>query len=267
MPLPDDLAQMVGLQQSLDRIPQALRGAARSCRAPVVGAYHITCSDESEQECAAVFDRELVRPLLPELKYWRQSAFRTANLGARYETGALAIAEEHYATPESARDHKLLVVKLNSHVSLLHADGGVRYGRMTRYDRECVYCGALTALLSGSDAGFARALRHTIGDVRLLVLRAADPDTRALSVAIVDARLQEERGPAAIRAHTPHTPTRYLIAAAVTLNRQGRDDAELPVAFWSVALDGTISLAGLSADPARYRFGAGRAGDLMVKES
>ncbi|MFT5685083.1 MAG: hypothetical protein ACI8RZ_006029 [Myxococcota bacterium] len=266
MNLPDALAQMIGQQQQIDRIPEVLRSFARTSRAPVVGAYHITCSDESEQECIMAFDREFVRPLLPELKYWRQSAFRTANLGARYETGALAIAEEHYATPDSANDHKLLVIKLNSHVSLVHAEDGVHYGRMQRYDRECVYCGALTALLAGSDAGFARALRHTIGDVRLAVLRAADPDTRALSAAIVNARLQGERVLAAIRAHTPHTPTRYLIAAGVTLNRQQHDDAELPVAFWSVDLDGTISLAGLSSDPTRYRTGADRVGRLVVTE-
>jgi hypothetical protein len=266
MTIPDELALLIGQQQRLDRLSEALRTFARASRAPVVGAYHITCSDESEQECIMVFDREFVRPMLPELKYWRQSAFRTANLGGRYETGALAIAEEHYATPQSAADHKLLVIKLNSHVSRVDAEDGVHYGRMQRYDRECVYCGALTALLAGSDAGFARALRHTIGDVRLAALRAADPDTRALSAAVVSARLQGERVLAAIRAHTPFTPTRYLVSAAVTINRQGRDDDELPVAFWSVDLDDRISQVGLSSDPTRYRIGADNTGQLVITE-
>ena len=158
------------------------------------------------------------------------------------------------------------MVKVNSHVSLVRAEDGVHYGRMPRYDRECVYCGALTALLSGSDAGFARALRHTFGDVRLAALRAAPADTRALSAAIVNARLLGERVLAAVRAHTPHTPTRYLIAAGVTLNRQ-EDDSELPVAFWLVDLDGKISAVGLSSDPRRYQIDASRAGQLAVTEA
>lgn len=265
MTLPDELTMMIGRQQRIGRLSEALRGFARVSRAPVIGAYQITCSDESEQECVAAFDREFVRPLLPELKYWRQSAFRTANLGARYETGALAIAEEHYATPESAAAHKLLVIKLNSHVSLVRAEDGVHYGRMPRYERECVYCGALTALLAGSSASFARELAQAFGEARLDFLRSTDPDTRALSAAIVSARLQGDRVLAAVRAHTPHTPTRYLIVAAVTLNQQ-QDDAELPVALWGVDLDGAIQLTGLSPDPSRYRLGADRTGQLVVED-
>lgn len=58
-------------------------------------------ADEIENECAKVFHDEFAEPLLPRLKFARPAAFRLANLGARYEWGAVPMAEAHFAAPAS----------------------------------------------------------------------------------------------------------------------------------------------------------------------
>ena len=61
----------------------------------VVGLAAGACSDESGKENVTAFHRVIVRDLLPELKFWSRSSFRTANLGGRYEPGSIAICEDH----------------------------------------------------------------------------------------------------------------------------------------------------------------------------
>ena len=129
----DDLFQLVGRERSLHEIARTVRGHVQALHAPVVGAFLVTCSDECEAECAEAFQRNLVSDLLPSLKFAHKSAFRTATLGAYYEWGAVQVAEEHYATAESAQAFKVMVVKLNSHVSVELGPEGYRFGQMQRY--------------------------------------------------------------------------------------------------------------------------------------
>ncbi len=98
----DSLYRIIGSERSLHEVARTIRGEVQSLRAPVVGAALLTCSDESETECADAFQRDLVNPLLPSLKFSKKAAFRTANLGGQYEWGAMALAEQHFAIPPSA---------------------------------------------------------------------------------------------------------------------------------------------------------------------
>ena len=103
------LYDMIGVEQPLTAISRGLKQYARGFRAPIVGAMHVTCSDESERECVDVFQDSFVQEMLPELKFHSHSAFRTANLGGRYEWGAVRIAEQHFATPDTQGAFKVLV--------------------------------------------------------------------------------------------------------------------------------------------------------------
>jgi hypothetical protein len=202
-----------------------------------------------------------VRPLLPTLKYWSNSSFRTVNLGGRYENGSIGIAEEHYTTTGCENGFKVLLVKLNAHVSVVNEFGKASvFGRMNRYDRESVYCGALHALLDDAPGDYVDALRDTFqtGMDRLAVLRdpaRVDPEVRSLFAAIVAAQLQGVRAMSDVMAHESHSKTLYLIVPAVTLNRHD-DDTEIVVGLHLIDERGaarTHTYAGLSGDPSRYR--------------
>jgi hypothetical protein len=80
----EHLQNLVGKENGLAHVADAIRQFAESLHAPVVGAYHLTCSDETEWECATAFQQGFAGPLLPPLKGDHRAAFRTANLGAQY---------------------------------------------------------------------------------------------------------------------------------------------------------------------------------------
>ena len=267
------LYRLIGREHPLSAVPRALEGYVRELAAPVVGAYLITCSDESEKETRIAFYQGLVQRLLPELKYWRRSAFKTTTLGGRYEQGAIAIAEDHFATPASMDAFKVLVVKLSSHVSVDERDGQLMYGRMDRYERESVFCGALHALLDGARLPAIDELRDSFssGDLDRVAL-LTDPDVvaprlRPLAAAIVNARLQTARVIADIETHRPTSPTLYAIASGVTFNRLDADTELLcGVAIADTRTpDLAIRYVGLGDDPRRYRFDEGER--LSVTES
>lgn len=253
------LRDLIGVEERIDAVNLALRAFAREMRPPVIGAYQISCSDESEGEWVSSFDTHFVRDLLPELKFLKKSAFRTANLGARYEQGALAIAEDHYAGAVAEGQCKLLVVKVHSHVAVVDRDGAPQFGEMVRYGQESAYCGALRALLLGKDTGYTRALYHTFcmgGLDRLAILRAPDrvsPEYQPLFAAIVNTLLQGERVRADILAHKPQSDTVYAIASSVTLNRAVHD-TELLCGITLVACRDDVELAraSLGDDPGEY---------------
>jgi len=94
----DTIRQLIGTEQDLEQVTRQLRFFVEGLRTPVVGALHVTCSDESEHECIEAFQRGFVDAVLPELKLWSRSPFRSSNLGGRYEWGAVRVAEQHYAT-------------------------------------------------------------------------------------------------------------------------------------------------------------------------
>jgi hypothetical protein len=223
------LYELLGTERPCDDVARLLRNYVTSERPPVVGAMRVSCSDEAEQESIEAFQRQFVRYALPTLKFFAKAPFRVANLGGRYEWGSVRIAEDHYAHAEGAGDWKLMVVKVNSHVSVEPGANGLRFGRMGRYQSESVYCGALDAALNDSDEPFARALATDLDFEcvdRLAALRdpaQVDPGLRNLFAAVANARVQARRAMLDIQDYTPGSPTLYLILPCVTLNRRGHD--------------------------------------------
>lgn len=260
------LERLIGAEQPLRVVADSLRRFADSLNPAVVGAHQLCCSDEAEKENVATFHKQVVRPLLPDLKFWSRSSFRTVNLGGRYEPGSLSIAEEHYATPESQEEgaFKVMLVKVSAHVSRSEDDLGTVWGCMNRYERESVYCGAMHALLEGGGAGlpFRRELveRFREGGIdRLAVLRdprRTPPRERELRAAVVNARLQARAAVAEARAMKVHSPTVFLVFASVTLNNM-RPDSELPVGFQvhDTRATNQRGWVGLEGDPRRYQVG------------
>ena len=225
----DTLKKLLGCEHRLHDVTLALRRYVRSLNPAVVGALHLTCADESEWECIDSFQRGFVKEMLPNLKFAQKAPFRLTNLGGRYEWGAIPVAEHHYATPEARGGFKVLLVKVNAHVAVEGTGPQARYGRMLRYDAESTACGALHALMAGGDKPFLKDLRETFqldGVDRLKMLldeQQVDPARRSLFIALVNARLQARWAEREIREHQPASPTLYLIAPCVTLNRPGED--------------------------------------------
>jgi hypothetical protein len=255
------LQQLIGREADLEQVAATLRECVKTFGTPVVGAHHVTCSDESEIECIDAFQHTFVEALLPSLGPEKKAAFRTSNLGSRYEQGAARIAEHHYATPESRDQAKCILIKLNGHVSVAETPEGLAYGPMERYQAESTACGALHALLGGARAPFIDDLRQAFtadGHDRVATLldpQRVDPTYRYLLAAIAGARLQAARALADIQDHQEVTPTVYLIVPCVTLNRRG-PDGELVCGFYVADYrDGKAEAAyhGLNDDPGRYQ--------------
>ncbi len=258
----DSLYRIIGSERSLHEVARTIRGEVQSLRAPVVGAALLTCSDESETECADAFQRDLVNPLLPSLKFSKKAAFRTANLGGQYEWGAMALAEQHFAIPPSADSFKVMVIKLNAHVAVVSEREGDRYGQMQRYQSESPCCGLLNSLLAG-ESGLpalerAREAFLSEGNDRLATVldpEQVEPGLRALYAALVSARLQARRVMLDVQDRQPLTPTYYMVLPCVTLNRE-REDTEILCGVYSAdrrSKKPEYHYTGLSDDPSRYR--------------
>ncbi len=231
-PIMDSLLSIIGQERSLQEVAQALYFSARTMQAAAVGALHVTCSDESEHECAEALHQGFVRYMLPPLKFARHSPFRSANLGGRYEWTAVRLAEAHYATPETDDAFKLMVVKVNAHVAYEEQPGDppFRLGTMSRYGRESTCCGALNALLAGGgDLPFHHDLVEAFaseGVDRIGALRdpaRVEPLYVPLYAAIVSARLQARKAVLDIQDYRPVSPTYWLVLPCVTINRHERD--------------------------------------------
>ena len=257
----DQLLSLIGQEVAPARVCAGLREYARLGRFPVVGAYEVVCSDEVERESESVFQRLFVQQMLPLLKSGNRAVFSTVNLGSRYEPGAIQIAEDHYATPESEHAAKLMVVKISAHVAVGQSFGGPAYGHFNRYGRRSTCCGALASMLAGGDLPVVTELAETFrhdGNDRLKTLN--DPSTvpaehRALLAAVANARLQAGRAAAEISGYQPETPTKWLILACVSINRP-EPDTEVIVGRYLIDTTGevpTIEYQGLGDDPATYR--------------
>ncbi len=255
------LHALIGSECKLEATSTALREFIEELRPAVVGAHHVTCSDETERECAETFHRWFAGRMLPELKPANRAAFRTANLGARYEWGAIRIAEEHFTQPSPPPGLKVVLLKLNSHAAVRDAPQGPEYGWLDRYGCESACCGTLASLLEGSELAAVRELARLFdldGRDRVRVIldsnRVPVPQ-RALLAAVVNARLQARRAVADIEEHRPHGPTIFLVLPCVTLNRPG-PDTELVVGQYGIDWTGKspeTKYRGLSEDPAQYR--------------
>lgn len=255
------LQTLVGIETDLAQVVWQLRELVQEIRAPVVGAYQVSCSDEAEWECERAFQRSFADAFLPGLKPDCRAPFRSVNLGGCYESGGIPVAEEHFATPIARDTFKLLVVKINSHVGVRAVGDGWEYGWMDRYQRPSMCCGALGRLLQDDALPALEGLRETFqsgGKDRIGLLRDARrvaPPHRALLAAVVNARLQAERARAEIEHHVPLSPTMYYVLPCVTFNRPG-PDTELIVGQYLVNWTSTEPITryeGLGDDPAAYR--------------
>ena len=268
----EHLENLIGVERQLDEVNNAIRSAVRSVEPAAVGAHHVLCSDETERPCAESFDRCFVEEMLPSLKPGCRAAFRTANLGARYEQHSLRVAEAHFATPAAGDAFKVMVVKLNGHVAVTRNDGLNAYGQMLRYSVASSACGALHALMAGAHGPFADELRRQFaadGVDRLAILRDDVPaEVRSLAAAIVSARLQARSAALDAQDHEPASPTVYLILPTVTLNRT-EADTELLCGLYLIdrrAGRHKDLYRGLGDDPGEYRVEE-RSGRLHVLEA
>jgi hypothetical protein len=227
----ESIKTIIGKERSLGEVAQALHFSARGMSAPEVGALHLTCSDESEHECIEALHQGFVKYLLPSLKFARQSAFRLANLGGRYEWSAVRLAEDHFATPASSGAFKLLVVKINAHVAFEEQPGRkFRLGKWQRYGVESTCCGALAQLLAGGarlpHAEDLAETFHSEGHDRIAALQdpaRVEPLYAPLFAALVSSRLQARKAVLDIQDYQPKTPTYFVVLPAVTINRAERD--------------------------------------------
>jgi len=261
--LSQSLRDLVGHEQHLDHTAQVIENYVRRLAPPVVGAFQISCSDESEKEQVSTFHRRVARKFLPDLKATSRTAFRSANLGARYESGAASIAESHYATQASKDDYKLMIVKINSHVGIIERAGQRTYGHMERYDHESTSCGALGALLAGNQLPFACEIREAFemdGLDRIGMLLDEEriaPTHRALFASVCQSGLQTRKLLEDLRGHPPLSPTLYLVIHGVTLNQSG-PDAELICGVTTVdtRVDPWLQeQATVGDDPSRFTLG------------
>ncbi len=258
----ETLKSIVGKELPCDDLNRHLKAYVQEFRAPVVGALRITCADESENECVQSFQSVIAQPLLPSLKLARQAPFRIANLGGRYEWGSVQIAENHFATPKTKSSFKVLLVKINSHVCVHKTPDGPVFGKMDRYKTTSEYCGALHALMRGGTRPFIEDLKETFaseGLDRVALLNDPDkvePRYRPLFAALANARLQARKAVMEIQDYEADTPTFYLIAPTVTLNRKS-DDHEILCGFYTAddrqPGPPEAQYYGLGDDPRRYR--------------
>ncbi len=226
------IAARIGVEQRPDELNRHLCRWGREFGSRVMGAVHITCADETEQSCAESFQRCLVDDTLPELGPGRRAPFRLANAGAQHEAGAVAIAEQHFALALGGAPFAVLLVKVNAHVGVCGSGPTSRFGPFLRYGRESTACGALHALLAGADRPFLVELRRRFAErgldrvALLLDERGVAPDLRQLYAAVLNAQLQARAAEDEIAALRPSSPTVFLVASAVTLNRP-EGDSEL----------------------------------------
>ncbi len=254
------LSKLVGREKALGEVAQSLHFMANRLHLSAVGALQVTCADEAEVECVNAFQRGFVQFTLPSLKFATQAPFRLANLGARYEWGAVPVAEGHFSAADTGGDGKLLVIKINAHVAVDGSDGDLSFGTVRRYDARDSCCGAIDALLAGAKLPFAKDLRAALeseGKDRLAILRDPHrvvPKYRPLLAAVASARLQARRAVVDIQNHVPKTPTIYVVMPCVTLNRPGRD-GEIVVGSYGIdhrKEQAIVNYQGLGDDPGEY---------------
>jgi hypothetical protein len=270
-PLPDiealgaeRLRPFIGVEHGVSEVGRALHALARSVGTKRVGALHVTCADETEHEGAEALRHSFIDHLLPSLKFRLRSPFRLANLGSRYEWGATAIAEQHFAIDPHVAPFKLMLIKINAHVGFSRGPGGPRFGTLSRYGWPSPACGALAAVLDGAQFPVAAEIGEAFaseGLDRLAALRdeqQVDPACRPLYAALAHARLQARRAVLDLTDHRPFSPTLYAVVPCVTLKRDGEDGeivCGLYAADWCGA-EPLVGWIGLGDDPPRYRLDA-----------
>ncbi len=256
----DQIKNIVGAERSLEGVCQAIHLSAVERGAPTVGAMLITCADEAEHECVSAFQRGFINFMLPSLKFAQQAGFRIANLGGRYDWGAIRIAERNYSAAARPNTVKLMVVKVNSHVGVMENGTEPTYGILKRYGEESYCCGALHGMLSGAKAPYAERMMEVLiseGPDRVSALldeARVDPKYRPLYAAIVSARVQSRKVIMDIQDHRPTSPTEYMVIPCVTINRPEKDTEIVCGLYFARGDDGIedAEYYGLGDDPAAY---------------
>lgn len=267
------LHQILGAEKDQNEVARILRDLVREERPPVVGALHVTCSDDVEQEGVGAFQRGFGRYLMPAMKLSNHSVLQSVNLGARYEWGAAPTAERIYANASGAEKWKTLVVKIDAHVAPERTSSGVRCGHFARFGTDAACCRTVSAVLDGAPGDFADEIIEAYGFEgvdRLGVLRdpsAVDPDHRAFHAAVLGARLHARRAMIDVQEHRPASPTLYYILPCVSLNSSGHD-SEIVCGIYACDRRGDDSredgeedaYCGVGDDPRRYRLKDGSGG-------
>ncbi len=223
------ILDLIGREWSLEQVSKTMAEAAKDSQMSVIGAMHMICADESEFEVCEAFQKHFVHSMLPELKDARAAAFTLSNLGARYDPGAVHVAEHHYALGESTETPKLMVIKVNGHVGIKMVDGLESFGTLGRYGLDSACCGALHAMMGGAQGPFVTELKGAFnkdGIDRLALLddpAQVPPTSRSLFVAVSSAILQAEAVADDILSKAPASPTLSWVVPCVTCNRPGED--------------------------------------------
>ncbi len=257
----DNVLRHIGRERLVTEVSRELYQAAFDFHAPVVGALHIHCADEAEYESVNAFRQLFIHRLLPKLKTGQRGTLLLANLGARYEWGALHVADEHFSTPEAQKQYKLLVVKINTHVGVTQSRTHELLGEIEHYGRSSPCCGALTALLAGGTRPFLQELREMFQSEnndrldKLMDDTCVAPDMRSLMTAVVAARLQARRAMLDIQALQAMSPTVFWVVPCVSLNRPGQD-TEIVCGLYTSDRRGETPqdvYVGLGDDPGTYQ--------------
>ncbi len=256
-----ELERLIGRELPLDVLHGVIRRTAQAQRGVSgFGTCLVTCSDEFQSELRLNFDRDVARPLLPQV---HSRTFACSNMAGRVEPGALSLAEQHFTARGGKAGAKLLLVEIAAHVGRRAGPQGALYGELDRFGVSSPCCGALTLLIDPPEA--TQSVRHPwfdqlsafFGPARLGALRADGGPYRMVSVAIVHAVLQSESALTDLLRDPPASPTHVLIVPVVVLNQRGSESAIL-VGWHHVWCDGTLARIeqgwSLRSTPSALRF-------------
>ncbi len=253
---------ILGRELAPGELPRKLATWVRLQGYENAGALVLTCADETERECAELFQSQLLERILPRLKMAHYAPFRLANLGARYEPGALAIAQDHFVMKTNTAAPTLVIVKLSSHVAVDERSDGLVFGQMQRYGTSSTACGGLCALLAGTQGlPCVEDLHDTFrrgGIDRLAALldpERVPPEHRAVLAAVCNSLLQASRVIDEIGGQDTGQAVHYLVLSTVTMNRPG-NDTELLCGWRHIRLEsGSLhsEVACLPDDPAQLQ--------------
>ena len=257
------LHKLIGQELYLEDVMRVFTFLLRDLRPPRVGAMQVCCSDEAEKECCDIFQRRFVEHFLPRLKFASAFPFRTVNLGGRYEWNSVGIAESHFAGSDPGDPCTLMLIKLDSHVSVAQDSDGSVYGKRPRYQphEESFFCGFLHDLLDGGQSPSSQELRQLFGSEgrdriqTLLDPERVDPSLRSVFVAIVNARLQARKCILDLQDQPRPAPVFHIVLPCVTFNRTGRD-TEMVCGVYGVdrrVHPAAVTYCGLNSEAETYR--------------
>ncbi len=238
------LERSLGVEVALDVFHGTLRRAAQGLHERAeCGTMLVTCSDEFMGEVRGAFARDVARPLTAQQMIGSRGTYAVANLGGRFEPGAIALADEHFARRPGSHAPQTLLIELATHVGRRRKGHESAYGEIDRFGRVSACCGALARLLEAPPE--TAAVKHPwfdqlsafFGPARLEALRGDHASMRLTKAAIVHAVLQAESAIADLMREPPLQPRDVLLVGIVAVNQPGVDGA-LPVAVHHLRFDG-----------------------------